>query len=390
MATFLSANRNDLFNSLAMITGIVDSKHTNEIFANVLLEKKNGQLFLVTTDKEIQITARVKGVTAENDESITVNARMLQDILSVLPAGNTVEFALEDKKLNIRCGKSRYSLQTLPGAEFPKVKEIEENTVRFELKNKELKKLFANTQYAMGKTEPRQFLNATLFSIENNELAVVATDGYRMAWASTPLSQEVAAQEVVLTRKTVVEINRLIAGALNSKPENPPECEGADSVVKVSVSGSDGKKQVRFEVDGVEMLSKVMDTNYPDYKPIIPTSTQFHLLFNRVEWLAALQRVAVVINNDQTSRSVCFNIDGNKATLTTNNKKNEDALEELAVQYEGKSPIELVYNLYYLLDVLKNVEGQTASLGFDDEKTTALLTIEGDPHFRYAIMPVRV
>lgn len=375
--TFLSANKNDLLSSLSLVSGIVDRKHTMEIYANVLLEKKDGKMRMISTDAEIQVTAPINGVEVDKDEAITVNARILQDVLRVLPQNATVDLVLDGEKLNIKSGKSRYTLQTLPAEDFTRMKEEDEESGSFVLTKQELKTLFVHTQYAMGANEPRLFLNGTLFKIENNALAVAATDGHRMAVITTPLATDIENKEIVLPRKTVLELNRLMA---NTGKE--------DSNVKVTILGN--KKRVRFELDEVEMISKVLDVTYPDYNPIIPKPEKNKAIFARVDLLAALQRVAVVVNMESSTRAIHFSFSDGKVVISANNQKNEDAQEEMEVNFIGESPVELVYNLQYLTDLLNNVEGNHVVLGFDDEKTTALVTIEGNDRFKYALMPVRV
>ena len=375
---FLSANRNELLASLSLVSGIVDRKHTDEIYANVLLEKSAGQVRMVATDAEIQMTAPMDGLTAEKDEAITVNARILQDVLKVLPAGAQVNFILDGEKLNIKSGKSRYTLQTLPAEEFTRIKETDDETASFSLNKSELKKLFAHTQYAMGANEPRLFLNGTLMKIENKTLAVAATDGHRLALATKALNDNIDDKEIVLPRKTVLELNRLIA---NTGAEDAP--------IKITILGSN-KKQVRFELNGVEMISKVLDVTYPDYNPIIPKPEKNKAIFSRTALLAALQRVAVVVSMENSTRAIHFSFDNGKVMISANNQKNEDAQEEMEVEFTGETPVELVYNLQYLTDLLNNVEGERVVLGFDDEKTTALITVEGNDQFKYAVMPVRL
>lgn len=375
---FLNAKRGDLLASLSLVSGIVDRKHTNEIYANVLLEKSGGQVRMVATDAEIQMTAPVAGLTAEKDEAITVNARILQDVLRVLPAAAEIDFVLDGEKLNIKSGKSRYTLQTLPAEDFTRIKETDDESASFTLQKNELKTLFAHTQYAMGANEPRLFLNGTLMKIENKTLAIAATDGHRLALATKALNDDIENKEVVLPRKTVLELNRLMA---NTGAEDAP--------IKVTILGS-SKKQVRFELNGVEVISKVLDVTYPDYNPIIPKPEKNKAIFSRTELLAALQRVAVVVNMENSTRAIHFAFNDGKVTISANNQKNEDAQEEMEVEFIGETPVELVYNLQYLTDLLNNVEGNRVVLGFDDEKTTALITVEGNDCFKYAVMPVRL
>ncbi len=381
--SFLNANRNDLLTSLKMVSGIVDRKHTLEIFSNVLLEKKRGQLWMVSTDKEIQVTAQIKGVEVGEDDAITVNAKLLQDILSALPQGAKVELLLENNKLTLKSGKSRFVLQTLPAQEFTRMKESDAVSVQLSLSKQELKTLLMH-QYAMGVSEPRQFLNGLLFKIEEKRLVTVATDGHRMALSGTPLAQPYDEQQIVLPRKTVLELNRLLANH-TAKAESDEKDK-----VKVTISGKDSKRQVAFALDGVELISKIMDTEYPDYRPIIPNNLKFNAVFDREVLSAALQRVAVVTASVSTIRAIHLFLSPDKLKLTAINQKNEEAAEEMDVLYNGEESVELIYNIVYLGDVLQNLSGKKGVLSFNDDKNTAVITTPDDEHFKYALMPVRV
>ena len=379
--SFLNANRNDLLASLKMVSGIVDRKHTLEIFSNVLLEKKGGQLWMVSTDKEIQVTAQIKGVEVGEDGAITVNAKLLQDILSALPQGANVELLLESAKLILKSGKSRFVLQTLPAQEFTRMKESDVPGVQLTLTKQELKTLLM-PQYAMGVSEPRQFLNGLLFKIEEKRLVTVATDGHRMAISGTPLAQQYEEQQIELPRKTVLELNRLLAN-LSAKSDDQDK-------VKISVSGKDNKRQVAFGLDGVELISKIMDTEYPDYRPIIPNHLKFNAVFDREVLHSALQRVAVVTASLNTLRAIHLFLSKDKLKLTAINQKNEEAVEEMDVLYNGEEAVELIYNIVFLGDVLQNLSSKKVVLSFNDDKNTAIITTPDDEYFKYALMPVRV
>lgn len=395
--SFLEANRNDLLAALSTIANIVDRKAVPEMAANVLLEKKDGILRMVATNGDIQMTAPVFGVKVNNDEATTVNAHTLLDILRVLPVGAQMEFVLDDSQKNdgrikITSGDNRYSLRTLPAEDFPRLKVKESEKKGFALSKEIFKTLLAQTQYAMSSSDIRIIFNGTFFKVENQNLIAVATDGHRMAIANAALADSVGNQEVLLPRKTVLELNRWLSAAL-AKPESVESEESGDSAesknhaINITLLG----KQVRFEMDGVEMISKVLKEKYPDYTSIVPNPTQNRAVFARAELLSVLDRVAVVVNAERASRAIhlAFNGDG-KVLLSTSNQNNEGAQEEMNAEFEGAAPVKLVYNLQYLSDMLRNMAGENVVLRFEDATSTALFAIEGNDNFQYVVMPMRL
>ena len=193
----------------------------------MLLEKKNDQLTLLATDIEIQITTATGGASGEADAAVTVGARKLQDILRSLPESAEVSLNLEDKRLQVRSGKSRFSLQTLPAEDFPRMAIADGEMKRLTLTQKQFRQLLGQTQFAMAAQDVRYYLNGLLLLAEGKELHAVATDGHRLAYAKLVLDDElgIARQELILPRKTVLELNRLLGdndGAADDRTRAEP------------------------------------------------------------------------------------------------------------------------------------------------------------------------
>ena len=201
-----------LHKPLQIVIGIVERKQPLPILSNVLIEKTGANLRFVATDLEIQITTQIIDANQTGaDEAITVAAKKLQEILRVLPEGSKVTLDILDSRLQVKSGKSRFNLQTLPAQDFPKVSEQLEQAEQVQVEQKQLKKLFGMVQYAMAQQDIRYYLNGVLLIIDGAFLKLVATDGHRLAFTSTKLDKEYLKREAILPRKTVCELIKLLA-----------------------------------------------------------------------------------------------------------------------------------------------------------------------------------
>ena len=253
---FIKTKRDMLLAPLQSVSGIVEKKHTLPILSNVLLEKKADIVTCVATDIEIQITTSTSGTSDDGDCAVTVGARKLQDILRSLPDGTDVSLNLEDKRLLVRAGKSRFTLQTLPAEEFPHMALSDGVVNKLSVTQKQFRKLLSQTQFSMAAQDVRYYLNGLLLIVDGKELRAVATDGHRLAYASMPLDEShessSSRQEVILPRKTVVELARQLADS--------------DDALEVTIVGN----QIVFRFGHIELISKLIDGKFPDYERVIP------------------------------------------------------------------------------------------------------------------------
>src|SRR5213075_3230758 len=183
----IKAKRDELLAPLAAVSGIIERRHTLPILSNVLVDASGEAVSFLATDIEIQITAK-SGISGTRDsKALTVGARKLLDILRALPEDAEVTLQPQDKRLQVRAGKSRFTLQTLPAEDFPKLAKASGEVARFTMAQKALRRLLGLVQYAMAQQDIRYYLNGLLMVVESGELKVVATDGHRLAFASMPL-----------------------------------------------------------------------------------------------------------------------------------------------------------------------------------------------------------
>ena len=365
----IKTQRDTLLVPLQSVSGIVERRHTLPILSNVLLEKRGDRLTLLATDIEIQITTSTDGAGGEGDGAITVGARKLQDILRSLSDNVDVSLLLEDKRLQVRAGKSRFSLQTMPADDFPRMTIAEGDTKQIQLTQKAFRQLLAKTQYAMAAQDVRYYLNGLLLLTEGRELRAVATDGHRLAYASVAIETELPRQEMILPRKTVLELNRLLADT--------------DESLTITLAPN----QVRFTFGSVVLVSKLIDGKFPDYERVVPQTLKNHMTASRQLLLQAMNRAAILTN--EKFRGVRVVLAEGSLKLIAANAEQEEAQEEIEVQYSG-DPLDVGFNVGYLLDVLNNVQNDEVVWSFNDANSSALVTVPGNDRFKYVVMPMRI
>jgi DNA polymerase-3 subunit beta len=355
--------------SLQSVAGIVERRHTLPILANVLLRKTGSQVQLTTSDLEIQIrtTAELDGDSA--NFATTLGARKLIDILRTMPADQTVSLESTGGKLILKGGKSRFTLQSMPAEDFPLVQESASFGPAFSVPQKTLKSLLSQVSFSMAVHDIRYYLNGILFVAEGKQLSLVATDGHRLAFASSALEVEVPKQEVILPRKTVIELQRLLS-----------DKEGAIEMQFAS-------NQAKFSFDGMEFVTKLVEGKFPDYNRVIPKNHKNIVTLGRVPLLASLQRTAIMTS--EKFKGVRLNIEPGSLRVASSNAEQEEAVDELDVDYSGDT-IEIGFNVTYLIDALQNMSQEMVRIELSDGNSSALVTNPDDNAFKYVVMPMRI
>ncbi|MEK8030984.1 DNA polymerase III subunit beta [Ideonella sp. DXS29W] len=376
----LKAPQEKLLAALQAVAGIVERRHTLPILANVLLRKNGETIEFTTSDLEIQVrTSSGLGGDA-GSLSTTVGARKLIDILRTLPSDQVVSLTAAGSKLTLQGGKSRFTLQTLPAEDFPLVNEAVDFGPAFSVPQKTLKALIDQVHFAMAVHDIRYYLNGILFVAEGKTLTLVATDGSRLALAQAQLETDIPKQEVILPRKTVLELMRLLKDGKESK-----DVEGntADAMIEMRFAGN----QAKFSFSGMEFVTKLVEGKYPDYNRVIPKNHKNIITLGRATLLASLQRAAILTS--EKFKGVRLNIEPGALKIASSNAEQEEAKEEIEIDYEGPA-IEVGFNVTYLMDALANISHEMVRLEMHDGSSAALITVPEQEGFKYVVMPMRI
>ena len=365
----VKAQRDALLRPLQIVSGIVERRHTLPILANILIRKDGERVSFLSTDIEVQITTHAQVGSGNDATSTTVAARKLLDILRALPDSGDVALSLANKRMTVQSGKSRFALQTLAAEEFPTVAQAEQYNAKVTLPQKTLKHLFNMVHFSMAQQDIRYYLNGLLLVVDGKNVIAVATDGHRLAFCQVATEQEFPRQEVIIPRKTILELQRLL-----EETDQPVDLEIATNQVKLTFSD-------------IELISKLVEGKFPDYTRVIPKGYKNNFTIGRDALLRSLQRAAIM-TSDKFKGVRCIIAPGSMKISSTNADQ-EEAVEEIEIDYGGDS-VDIGFNVTYLLDVLNNLKSDNVNIALGDANSSALLTVPENPDFKYVVMPMRI
>ncbi|HCG9714105.1 TPA: DNA polymerase III subunit beta [Vibrio parahaemolyticus] len=360
--------RSHLIKPLQQVSGALGGRPTLPILGNLLIKVEENVLSMTATDLEVELVSKV---TLEGDfeaGSITVPSRKFLDICRGLPDDAIITFVLEGDRVQVRSGRSRFSLATLPANDFPNIEDWQ-SEVEVSLSQADLRTLIDKTQFSMANQDVRYYLNGMLFEIDGTTLRSVATDGHRMAVSQTQLGADFAQKQIIVPRKGVQELVKLM-----DAPEQPV-------VLQI------GSSNVRAEVNNFIFTSKLVDGRFPDYRRVLPQHTNKTLIASCDELRQAFSRAAILSN--EKFRGVRVNLTGSEMRITANNPEQEEAEEMLDVTFEG-DPIEIGFNVSYVLDVLNTLRCEKVQVSMSDANASALIENADDDSAMYVVMPIRL
>jgi DNA polymerase-3 subunit beta len=365
-----SVGRDALLKPLQLVAGVVERRQTLPVLSNVLFEVRGDSLRLTGTDLEVEMVATLPLGERDGDGEVTVPARKLLDIVKSLPAGTDIRFERDGQKMQLKCGRSRYSLATLPASEFPNVDQGVGDK-RITLPVETLKRLLDQTAFSMAQQDVRYYLNGMLVEVSGEMLRTVATDGHRLALSEAAVSTGVGGkQQVIVPRKGVLEMSRLLT-------------EEGDAEVAILLGGN----HIRVEHGSLSFTSKLIDGKFPDYERVLPKNSDKSVLAQREELRSALSRAAILSN--EKYRGVRLVLSSGLLGIVANNPEQEEAHEEVAVEYQG-SDLEIGFNVGYLLDVLNTLKGGQVKIALGDSNSSALIQDGESASARYVVMPMRL
>ena len=364
--------RDQLLKPLQLLNNVVEKRQTLPILGNVLLTAANNSLSLTGTDLEVELSGQAEISKLVEPGDITVPAKKLFDICRSLPDESELNLKVENHKLFVQAGKSRFNLLTLPALEFPKVKEASDG-IRFSVSSQKLKALLDSTQFAMAQQDVRYYLNGSLWHVENNNLTCVATDGHRLAVNHIEVLADDSNTnaQIIVPRKAVIEMNKIISDI--------------DETIEVVICAN----HVKLITSSFVLTSKLIDGRFPDYKNVIPKHNDFKMVVDRDVLKPVLSRVAILSN--EKYRGVRLTLEENKLKVMANNPEHEEAEEEIDVDYHGDS-LEVGVNVNYIIDALNTLpKGRVIFWFGGTEKSVLIEYAEEDKlHALNVIMPMRL
>ena len=364
----LLINRDDLYEPLQAVCGVVERRQTLPILSNILLHIDKEHLKFITSDLEVETCYLLHQVSTEQTKT-TIPARKFLDIIKSLPEGSDLELDIKDENILIKSGKSRFKLTTLPAEDYP-VKDQHEINLSLQIKEKTLKQLFENTQFAMAHQDVRYYLNGLLLELDKDMIKTIATDGHRLAISEADSNTAVQNLiQVIIPRKGIQEMCRVL--------------RDSEELVDLEI----GTNYVRLVTQHQSLTTKLIDGKFPDYERVIPVDSNKKVYADRIKLKNCLARTSILSN--EKFRGIRLHLQEGKITTTANNPEQEMAEEEIDVNYSGES-MEIGFNVSYILDVLNIIRADQIMLELKDADSSCLITSPEYPGNRYVIMPMRL
>jgi DNA polymerase-3 subunit beta len=364
----ITTTREQLLGPLQKISGVVERRQTLPILANVLMSTSNGQLAITATDLEVEMKT-TGSCESDGELDFTLPARKLLDICKALPEGAQIELNVEGERAVLRSGRGRYALGLLPAQDYPAI-EATEGENSFEIAQNTLKELLEKTQFAMAQQDVRYYLNGLLLETRDGLMRAVATDGHRLAMneaeAEIPKGLNL---RLILPRKAVMELYRLLADT--------------ERAVRLETSAN----HIRFHIDDSVFTSKLIDGRFPDYERVVPAKGAIFVKADRDTLRQSLLRTSILSN--EKYRGIRFQLSEGLLHLIANNPEQEEAEEEVEVEFQG-SEITIGFNVGYLLDVLGVIDTEMVTFSLTDPNSSCLVQADPPDKGRYVIMPMRL
>jgi len=365
----LELAREALLKPLQQVIGAVERRQTMPALGNVLMAAGEHGLQLTATDLEVELRANIE-VEVERAGETTVSARKLLDICRNLPQGASLTLELDGERVQVRSGRSRFTLATLPPGEFPVVDELQ-GGVELALPQGDLRRAIDKIAFAMAQQDVRYYLNGMLLELAQNRLRTVATDGHRLSLCEIDAElPEMEEQQVIVPRKGIHELVRLL------EPE-------ADEPAQVRL----GSTHIQVGLPALRFTSKLIDGRFPDYGRVVPEQGSNVLRVDRDTLRNALARISILSNEKFKGVRLVMSPEGLR--IQTNNPEQEEAEEEVEVTYEGE-PLEIGFNVVYLLDILGSMESDDVRIEFNDSNSSCLVTESDAARCRHVVMPMRL
>ncbi|HMT03029.1 MAG TPA: DNA polymerase III subunit beta [Burkholderiales bacterium] len=365
----LKFKRDTLLKPVTLTTGFVEKKQSIPILSNVYINKSGDNITLIANDMEIQVSITGTSDIEGKDFVITLPAKKLQDILKAFPDDTDITFEQVSGKIILRAGRTKFTLQSLPAEHYPLLQIMDNVLSQFSISQTTLKALIGQIQYAMADKDSRVFLNGMLFEIKNNQLNLIATDAHRLGFATYPLSETISNSSSIIPRKTIIELYRLL--------------EDTDEPVLIKIY----PKQVSFETNNKQLITKVIEGKYPDYERVIPTHNDKLCIINREDLLRAVERVSVI--GIDKLKTISIELKNDSLLVACRNEESEESHDEIAVQYGYNEVLKLNFNINYVRDLLSNSNAKLLQWAFFDNQRSALITVPNEINFKSVLMPLR-
>ncbi|MCI7352605.1 MAG: DNA polymerase III subunit beta [[Actinobacillus] rossii] len=364
----LIVSRENLLKPLQQVCGVLSNRPNIPVLNNVLLHIQGNQLTITGTDLEVELSTTAQ-LDNETHGDVTIPAKKFLDICRSLPENAIINVDFEEDRAIIRSERTKFNLATFPAEEYPNLTDWQ-SEVDFIVSQANLRCLIDATQFSMANNDARYFLNGMKFETEGNLLRTVATDGHRLAVCTIELDQDLQNHAVILPRKGVLELARLLD-------------TNSDVPARVQI----GTNNLRVQLGSVIFTSKLIDGRFPDYRRVLPRNADRILEADWENLKQAFVR-ASILSSDKV-RTVRLELADNQLKITARNPEQEEVEEIVDVHYTSE-PMEIGFNVSYVLDVLNAIKSQRVRVRLTDASSSCLVEDVEDSGAEYVIMPMKL
>ena len=359
----------ELLEPLQTVIGVVEKKQTLPILSHVLIQLKNKQLTLTTTDMEIELRAN-NTISAKEEVSFTIYAKDLIDIIRKLPEKTVIKFIIEKSKVYIKTNNNSFELNAFNYQDFPSLPKIEKSDV-VKIKRSTLKNLIENTSFSMGNQDIRAYLNGLYFEVDKNNVVVVATDGHRLSIGKIKQKNTLTDKKtLILPRKAVVELIKLLD-------------KNQHKEVDIHLS----ENYFYLMSDDNTIISRLIDGNFPNYAQVIPTEYENTIIINRKDFLDSLQQASIFV--EERTKGVKLAFKNSQLNIFSHSERGQ-AKTQISIKNFDKE-IEIAFNIHYLISILEKLTTNEINMVVPDgENQSCLLSSIDDQTYKYVVMPMRI
>lgn len=367
----LSVMQENLARGLSIVSRAVSTRNTLPVLANVLLRTEDAGLKLTATNLEIGITCWVPG-KIESDGATTVPAKLLTDLVNSLQGGDRVDLDLgPNETLDLRCGRFESHLKGIDADEFPAIQTTGERpTTR--VAQDVLRRALEQTAFAAATDEARPILTGVLCRFEGDVLTLAAADNYRIAVKTVPVLDTVAETSVVVPARALNELIRVLA-------------ETSDPVEIVLAQA---RNQILFHLDGVDLVSRLIDGQFPNYQAVMPKAHTTRAVLDREELLRAVRPAALIAHESANIVKLQVGSNGEAGVTVSANAEIGDHVGQVEAAVEGDGTT-IAFNAKYLADVLTNVAAEQFAIELQGPLAPGVFKPIGDDQYVHVVMPVR-
>jgi DNA polymerase-3 subunit beta len=361
----IKINKKDFYEGIKIVKKAVSSKSTLPILSGILITTEKEKIKLVGTNLELGIECNVNAKIIE-EGTIVLPANHLNNIIRELPNQDLEIKVNKNNNATISCELSEFKIHGFPADEFPLLPEIE-SSKEYNLEQKVLKKMIDRVKFATSNDESRPFLTGSLLLVEDQEIKMVATDSYRLAYTKFKADQEITNNKVIIPSKTLDELSKLL---------------DSDEKVKILISDT----QISFQFSEITIISRLIEGQFPNYNQVIPNNLNTKIEVNRQKLLKATKRASLFVKDNYNI--IKISLENDKLVIESTGSQVGESYEELDISKEGENT-EIAFNANYLIEVLKIIDNEEVLIELSGGLNPGVIKKSESDEYIYVIMPVR-